>query len=330
MINIGTVCAVVVTFNRKELLIECLESLKQQTKPLNAIYLIDNASTDDTPQLLLEKDYISKIPPSNLEEPWEKSFIIHNSANNEEIKLHYVRMSKNEGGAGGFYEGIKRAYEKDYDWLWLMDDDTITTLNSLELLLNKINLVDDIGFLCSKVLWKKNYIHWMNIPQIQSIINNNSFNSYEDYGILFVKGASFVSLLFKKEVVRKVGLPIKDFFIWGDDAEYTERITNKGYNGIYVKDSIVYHKTEDNYFVNIISDKPENSWKYYFGIRNILYMERKRSYFIYLLNLFKNLFLVNIDILRHRIDGKFQYIWINTKASLASIFFKPKVIKTLK
>ena len=48
-----TTCAVVVTYNRKELLIECLESLRSQTRPLNAIYIIDNASTDGTPNLLL-------------------------------------------------------------------------------------------------------------------------------------------------------------------------------------------------------------------------------------------------------------------------------------
>ena len=53
-----TTCAVVVTYNRKELLIECLESLRKQTKPLNAIYIIDNASTDGTPNLLLEKEFI--------------------------------------------------------------------------------------------------------------------------------------------------------------------------------------------------------------------------------------------------------------------------------
>ncbi|MCD6105633.1 MAG: glycosyltransferase, partial [Thermosipho sp. (in: Bacteria)] len=41
-----TVCAVVVTYNRKELLLECLEALRKQTRPLDAIYLIDNASTD--------------------------------------------------------------------------------------------------------------------------------------------------------------------------------------------------------------------------------------------------------------------------------------------
>ena len=50
-----TVCVVVVTYNRKELLIECLEALSKQTRPLDGIYIIDNASADGTPELLLGK-----------------------------------------------------------------------------------------------------------------------------------------------------------------------------------------------------------------------------------------------------------------------------------
>jgi len=70
-----SVCAVVVTYNRKNLLIECLEALRKQTRPIQGIYLIDNASTDGTPELLLEKGYISELPPQNLKEPWEKEFL---------------------------------------------------------------------------------------------------------------------------------------------------------------------------------------------------------------------------------------------------------------
>ena len=51
------VAAVVVTYNRKELLMECLEALLRQTRPLQAIYIIDNASTDGTPELLHREGY---------------------------------------------------------------------------------------------------------------------------------------------------------------------------------------------------------------------------------------------------------------------------------
>ena len=41
-------------------------------------------------------------------------------------------MHENTGGAGGFHEGVKRAYKKGYDWLWLMDDDVEVKEDTLE------------------------------------------------------------------------------------------------------------------------------------------------------------------------------------------------------
>ena len=116
-----TVCAVVVTYNRKTLLLECLEALRKQTRPVDGIYIIDNASTDETPEVLKESGYIPELPPSELAEPYEIEHQISNLVNGEPIKIFYVRMHENTGGAGGFYEGVKRGYEKGYDWLWLMD-----------------------------------------------------------------------------------------------------------------------------------------------------------------------------------------------------------------
>ena len=52
------IAAVVVTYNRKDLLKECLDALLNQTRPLDSIILIDNASTDGTPEFLKEKGYL--------------------------------------------------------------------------------------------------------------------------------------------------------------------------------------------------------------------------------------------------------------------------------
>jgi len=118
-----TVCAVVVTYNRKNLLLECLDAIRKQTRPVGAIYIIDNASTDGTPEVLKDNGYISELPVSNLSEPYEIEHHINNLVNGNPIKIFYVRMHRNTGSAGGFYEGVKRGYEGGYDWLWLMDDD---------------------------------------------------------------------------------------------------------------------------------------------------------------------------------------------------------------
>lgn len=87
------VAAVVVTYNRKELLRECLQALLNQTRPLDEIIVVDNASTDGTDQMIPE----------------------------EFPQITHVRLPENIGGAGGFHEGMKLAYEKGHDWIWVMD-----------------------------------------------------------------------------------------------------------------------------------------------------------------------------------------------------------------
>jgi GT2 family glycosyltransferase len=309
-----SVCAVVVTYNRKDLLIECLEALKKQTRPIQGIYLIDNASTDGTPELLLEKGYISELPPQNLKEVWEKEFIIQNLVDGEEIKLYYVRMHENTGGAGGFYEGVKRGCERGYDWLWLMDDDGIPTETALENLMNKTTVLDinKIGFLCSKVLWTDGNPHIMNIPCVKPFINGIPFNIYEEKNILLVELATFVSFLVRRDVVKTVGLPIKEFFIWADDVEYTWRITKKGFVGLYANDSIVVHKSKSNYSSAGIYD-----WRFYYDVRNVLWLHKLHAKKKYIYLLLKRILLTPKLPLK---------VWhVNIKATIDGFIKKPKV-----
>jgi len=131
----NSVCAVITTYNRKKLLIECLESLRKQTRPIQGICLIDNGSTDGTPELLLEKNYINELPPNKTEGIWERDFEIKNLVNGEPIKFHFIKAYKNKGASGGFSEVIKRGYEKGYNWLWIMDDDAEPEADALEILI---------------------------------------------------------------------------------------------------------------------------------------------------------------------------------------------------
>lgn len=92
-----SVYAVVVTFNRKELLIECLESLFRQTRALDGLILVDNASDDGTPEMLLSRGLIPELPPVGSKEIWE---VLHHPAAFSGSPIHYLRMPGNEGGGG--------------------------------------------------------------------------------------------------------------------------------------------------------------------------------------------------------------------------------------
>ena len=100
------IAAVVVTYNRCDCLKQCVPALKAQTV-LSDIIIVDNGSTDGTKAYLdtLAKD-ITVIHQDNL------------------------------GGAGGFYTGTKYAFDKGYDWIWMMDDDGLPDKFQLENLIS--------------------------------------------------------------------------------------------------------------------------------------------------------------------------------------------------
>lgn len=243
--NNKKILAIVVTYNRVNLLKECINALKIIENQCD-ILVIDNHSTDDTPQ------YLNKKCVDNM------------------------RLEKNIGGAGGFSIGIKEAVHRGYDYLWIMDDDTIVEQNSLVELLAVAEHLEEFGFLCSYVKWKDETPCVMNIPKIERFV------TYEDVqlarkGILKVKQASFVSMFISVSTVKQVGLPIKEFFIWGDDVEYSSRISEK-LNSYLVLNSVVLHKMNTNIPTDIVTDDIDRIHRYKYLYRNQTYMARKRGF----------------------------------------------------
>jgi len=306
---------------------ECLDALKGQSYPLDGIYIIDNASTDGTPKLLLEKGYISELPPQSLKEPWEKEFSITNDQK-VDIKIHYVRMNENTGGSGGFYEGIKRAYERKYDWIWIMDDDTIPSSEALYNLL-KFKDIDNVGLLCSHVTWIDGTPHMMNIPSVRSCILDGKvhpFNERIDSGLLGISSCSFVSSLISSKSVQSVGFPIKEMFIYADDVEFTERISKK-FLCYYVFNSKVTHKTKQNLGTDIMKVSSDKLEYYFFDIRNNIYIARKKGFLVFLKFLIYRWTLNYLFRAIKRKDSKVKAVIICIKGFFAGIFFYPKIEK---
>lgn len=274
------VCAVVVTFNRKQLLSECLNSLMSQEKSLNAIFIIDNASTDGTPQMLMEEEYIHQLPPSNLNKLWETSLSL------TEVSIYYVRMHENTGGAGGFYEGMVRAYKKGYEWLWLMDDDTNPEKQSLRVLSDYMNF-ENVSALCTLVKdtggnieeTSRGMFNFNGIP-MQKFISRDVIQKK----CLEIDMCSFVGILISKRAIEKIGFPKKEFFIHADDLEYSIRLREVG-RILMITGSVVIHKYNRNVHLEEktkFSKKSmripyPNLWLYYYSYRNLTWIGKKYS-----------------------------------------------------
>ena len=179
------IAAVVVTFNRLELLKQCIENLRNQTHKLDEIFIINNSSTDGTLDWL-----------------------------NEQTDLTVITQ-ENSGSAGGQFTGIKTAYEKGYDWIWCLDDDCVAETKALENLLN-INPDSNI-VLNSTVLSNESAIDGKMAFAIydknRDILYRNS-NECED---LLIPSANFFNgTLISRNIIEQIGLPLKKMFIMGE------------------------------------------------------------------------------------------------------------------
>ena len=237
-----TVCAVVVTRNRLTLLRECLTALGAQTRALDRVVVVDNASSDGTLDAL-QRDF---------------------------PEVDVLALSENEGGAGGFHEGLREAYAGGADWVWLMDDDTISRRDALAELVSARDASAGLPaplLLASKAEWDDGSLHPMNTPGFERYRTELVIRAAE-LGLMPLRTTTFVSLLVARQAVERFGLPPKHFFIWSDDIEYTARILRHA-AGYLVPASVVNHRTTTPY-----TAVTTTGGRFYFHVRNTIYMIR--------------------------------------------------------
>lgn len=237
-----SVAAIVVTHNRLVLLRECIAALRAQTRRPDEIIVVDNGSTDDTSAwLAMQRDLT-------------------------------VITQDNQGSSGGQHTGMLAAYRQGHDWFWCMDDDTIAGPAALERLLSAEAAANPTtGLLSSLVLWTDGTPHRMNLQAPQ--LPHEWYHTVLRDGALPIALASFVSLLVRREAVAEAGLPLKDFFIWYDDIEFSRRILRR-MRGYLVLNSVVVHKTAANEAIPEpgLPVAPALTAKYCYGLRNYVFL----------------------------------------------------------
>lgn len=288
------ILATVVTYNRKELLKECIESLLTQSYKDFDILILDNASTDGT-------------------EAYINDYIISG-------KIEYYNTGSNLGGAGGFNLAMRKAAEREYDFVWVMDDDCMSREHALDnFLIADKKLSGNYGFLSSKVLWKDGSICTMNVQRQTLTKNVSDFES----SIVEIKMASFVSLFVPVKIIKELGLPIKDFFIWTDDWEFTRRISRK-YPCYLINKSIVVHKSASNIGANISTDTEDRLDRYNYLYRNDAYLYRHEGIRGFLYEV-PRLCAHVVRVLKSDCSNKSKRISIIFKATINGLKFNPEI-----
>ncbi len=223
------VIAVVVSCNRYQQLKNCIHALRNQTVQPHAILVVNNGSSDYT-SVWLDK----------------QTDIIH-------------VYQENQGSAGGFHNGIERAYSLGYNWIWCMDDDGYPKEDALEMLLNNAVSRDTLynSILVDKedkqsFNWK--LLNYQRLDEVKTDVID---------GVCHPFNGAFIH----SNIIMKAGLPESKLFYWGEGSAYFYRLTRKfQIQAKTITGSIHYHPTDR------IELKKEweykDGWKMYYYVRN--------------------------------------------------------------
>jgi rhamnopyranosyl-N-acetylglucosaminyl-diphospho-decaprenol beta-1,3/1,4-galactofuranosyltransferase len=241
-----SVAVVVVTYNRADLLERMLASLNElETRP-DAVYVVDNASTDHTPDVL------------DRAKAWF-----------DEGGLVSMRMPDNLGGAGGFHAGTKAAYDAGYDRIWLMDDDVVPAPDCLTVLLGfdeacllaaRSNLA---GELVEKSAVRFDLRNPLAVRPKTASVDSTYATRAAMPPLVQIENIAFEGFLVRREVVTAIGLPDESFFIFYDDADFAIRARKAGYRIWAVRDAVLVRQLDFD------QQHALDSWKGYYMYRNL-------------------------------------------------------------
>lgn len=271
------IAAVVVTFNRADLLIECLQGLLRQSRALDKIFVVDNCSSDDTAEKMA--GFSSRYK-----------------------NIAYRRLGSNTGGAGGFAAGIEWACSENFDWLWLMDDDVEPYSEGLEKLLFFADRSQCIHGLRTDPDGR--FFPWGSHfdPSIVDTVPLSKDLLLQQVDAVEVNVGCFEGMLVHRSVIEQVGGPWPDLFITWDDTYFgycASQVTNVLYakvNSLKRKRSMDRVKT--GLFGTRMSMTPMGN---FFHHRNRYMLATRlkpnflkfwtRNFLVYTKGLFKELFL---------------------------------------
>ena len=190
------IAAIIVTFNRKDLLAQNLYQVTIQKKKPDCVFIVDNASSDGTIEATKSLPFF------------------------DEKLMRFVEMKENCGGAGGFYFGMKEAFDQGFDYFLLMDDDgKMLNENTFQYLLDAHLKAER-----EHPLVLSNSIVTYDGKHLSFGTGLNDEVDFLNLGDMTIGSVSpFNGTLVSRSVVEKVGFPNKDFFIRSDEVDYVSR-----------------------------------------------------------------------------------------------------------
>lgn len=172
-----------------------------------------------------------------------------------------IRSNENTGFSGGYNIGIKKALADRADYILIVNNDTLMDAEMLQELIKGFSLSEKIGVTTPKIYFAKGhefhkdrykkdelgkvfwyaggYTDWANIKSVHRGVDEVDHGQYDTpEKIAFASGCC---MLFKCEVLEKVGLLDEAFFLYYEDADFNERIQRAGYTIYYIPSAVLVH-----------------------------------------------------------------------------------------
>jgi rhamnopyranosyl-N-acetylglucosaminyl-diphospho-decaprenol beta-1,3/1,4-galactofuranosyltransferase len=237
-----SVAVVVVTYNRADMLERMLAGLEAlETRP-DAVYVVDNASTDHTRKVLDRATNAGLVP---------------------------MHLGENLGGAGGFHAGLRAAHEGGFDRFWLMDDDVVPAPDCLTVLLAQdeaclMAVREDLdGHLVEKAAVSFDLRNPLSLrPKTASVESTYRTRAAMPERVQ-IENVAFEGFLVRREVVDSIGLPDPAYFIFYDDVDFAVRARRAGYRIWAVRDAVLVRQLAFD------QQHALDSWKGYYMYRNL-------------------------------------------------------------
>jgi rhamnopyranosyl-N-acetylglucosaminyl-diphospho-decaprenol beta-1,3/1,4-galactofuranosyltransferase len=237
-----TVAVVVVTYDRADLLGRMLAGLAALERLPDAVIVVDNASSDHTPETLA-------------------------AATNPGLQV--IRTDDNLGGSGGFHLGVKTAYDAGFDRIWLMDDDVVPAPDCLTVLLAQdeaclMAVREDLaGRLVEKAATRFDLRNPLVIRPKTGMVETDYGSRDRMPERVEIENVAFEGFMMRREVVDAVGLPDESYFIFYDDADYAIRARRAGYRIWAVRDAVLVRQLDFDQQHDL------GGWKGYYMYRNL-------------------------------------------------------------
>lgn len=268
------IAAIVVTYNKNELLVNAIKGILEQELLPDLLLIVDNNSTDATYDVLLEKGWIKEI----INNDKGVNVVSKNeyTINENRILIKYIKKFQNDGGAGGFYEGMKHAYNLGYEWLWLMDDDGVPAKDCLKYLYHYKSKESTIGPLVIDIEKKKTASFLFDkkgeLAKIEELLKKDVIEN---------ELTPFNGTFIPREIIQQIGFIKREMFIWGDEQEYHSRILKNGFTVKTITKAKHYHpinkkkpKYRSDLFLFTIYDISNPKFQFIF-FRNYIYLAKK-------------------------------------------------------